>query len=606
MTTTPVDSARLSAFRSPDALRVLWRCYGYLRPYWPIVTGAYGSILLITGLNILIPQLIRGIVDDGLRAGDLNYVTGAVLALLGLAAVRGLITYFQQRWLEVASQNVAYDLRNDIQTKLTDLSFSYHDRTAAGQLLSRAIQDVERIRFLTGRATFRVVDGAVLLVGTAVLLVVMSPSLALLVLLTVPFLAWRGLAYASQSRPLSLAIQDSLGIVTTQLEQNLRGIRVVKAFAQSPAEIERFDRVNEDWFRLSAQSVRLDALNLPLLDLIVNVGSLLILVYGGWQVIQGTLTLGELVAFTTYLAQLAGPVRTMSRVIPAIAMASAAGGRIFGVLDALPEVRDLPTAAVLPPLQGRVRFENVSLAYDGRRPAVSDINFEAEPGQVIALLGSTGAGKSTLTYLISRFYDPTSGRVTIDGHDLRTVTRASLRRQIGVVLQETVLFAASIRENIAFGRPDAPEAEIVAAAQAAQAHDFILSFPDGYDTRVGEKGVTLSGGQKQRLAIARALLTDPRILILDDATASVDTETERLIQQALDRLMQDRTTFVIAHRLSTLRRADLILVLDHGRLVARGRHANLLTDSPLYAAIYERQQQLDVDHHHAGVVGEEA
>ncbi|MCC7360295.1 MAG: ABC transporter ATP-binding protein [Anaerolineales bacterium] len=612
MTTTPIDSARLSAFRSPAALRVLWRCYGYLRPYWPIVAGAYAAIFLITGLNILIPQLIRGIVDDGLRAGDLHYITWAVLALLGLAAGRGLVTYFQQRWLEVASQSVAYDLRNDLQTKLTDLSFSYHDRAAAGQLLSRAIQDVERIRFLTGRATFRVADGVVLLVGTAVLLVVMSPSLALLVLLTLPFLAWRGLAYAGQSRPLSLAIQDSLGVVTTQLEQNLRGIRVVKAFAQSPAEIERFDRVNEAWFKLSAQSVRLDAANLPLLDLIVNVGSLLILIFGGWQVIQGRLTLGELVAFTTYLAQLAGPVRTMSRVIPAIAMAGAAGGRIFGVLDALPEVRDLPGAVALPPLQGRVRFEHVSLAYEvglptGRsRPAVSDISFEAAPGQVIALLGSTGAGKSTLTYLISRFYDPTSGRVTIDGCDLRTVTRASLRRQIGVVLQETVLFAASIRENIAFGRPAASEAEIVAAAQAAQAHDFILSFPAGYDTRVGEKGVTLSGGQKQRLAIARALLTDPRILILDDATASVDTETERLIQQALDRLMQGRTTFVIAHRLSTLRRADLILVLEHGRLVARGRHDTLLTASPLYAALYARQQQLDIDHRHTSGVGEAA
>jgi ATP-binding cassette, subfamily B, multidrug efflux pump len=613
MTTTPIDTPHLKTLRDPGSLQVLWRCYGYLRPNWPIVLGAYGAVLAITGLNIAIPQLIRGIVDDGLAAANLRYVGQAVLALLLLAAVRGVITYFQQRWLEVASQNVAYDLRNDIQTKLTDLSFSYHDRTAAGQLLSRAIQDVERIRFLTGRATWRVIDGLVLLIGTAVLLVAMSPTLALLVLLTVPFLLWRGLVFASQARPLSLAIQDSLGLVTTQLEQNLRGMRVVKAFAQSPAEIVRFDRVNEDWFQLSARSSRLDAVNLPLLDLIVNVGSLLILFYGGWQVINGGLTLGELVAFTTYLAQLAGPVGVMSRVIPAIVMASAAGGRIFGVLDALPEVRDMPNAKVLPPLAGHVRFENVSLAYDagvpnGRlRPAVSDITFEARPGQVIALLGSTGAGKSTLTYLISRFYDPTSGRVTIDGYDLRQVTRASLRRQIGVVLQETVLFAASIRENIAFGRPDASEDEIVAAAQAAQAHDFILSFPDGYDTRVGEKGVTLSGGQKQRLAIARALLTDPRILILDDATASVDSETERRIQQALDKLMQGRTTFVIAHRLSTLRRADLILVLEHGRLVARGRHDTLLHDSPLYAAIYERQQQLDTDGHHAaGVVGEEA
>jgi ATP-binding cassette subfamily B protein len=600
MATAQIESTQAPTLRSPNALRVLGRCYGYLRPYQRVVASAYLAVLMMTGLNVAIPQVIRWIVDLGLRAGDLAFVGRAALGLLGLALVKAVLTYFQQRWLEVASQNVAYDLRNDIQTKLTDLSFSYHDRTEAGQLLSRAIQDVERVRFLTGRATWRLLDGLVLLAGTAVLLVWMSPSLALLVLLTVPFLLQRGLYYAGRSRPLSAMIQDQLGRVTTQLEQSLRGMRVVKAFAQAPAEIGRFDQENEEWFRLSAASSRLDAVNAPLLDLIVNAGSVLILLYGGWQVMDGTLTLGELVAFMSYLAQLAGPVRVMSRVIPAIAMASAAGERIFAILDTLPEVRDAPNARALPPARGHVRFENVSLAYDGRRPAVSDISFEARPGQIVALLGATGAGKSTLTYLISRFYDPTSGRVTIDGHDLRQVTRASLRRQIGVVLQETVLFAASIRENIAFGRPEASESEIVAAAQAAQAHDFILRMPAGYDTRVGEKGVTLSGGQKQRLAIARALLTDPRVLILDDATASVDTETESLIQAALDQLMAGRTTFIIAHRLGTLRRADLILVLEHGRIVAQGTHATLIDTSPLYAATYERQRRLEPGFERAG------
>jgi ABC-type multidrug transport system fused ATPase/permease subunit len=386
-------------------------------------------------------------------------------------------------------------------------------------------------------------------------------------------------------------IQDQLGRVTTQLEQSLRGIRVVKAFAQEEAEIARYEVENEGWFQLSAQSSRLEAVHVPMLDLIVNAGTVCILLYGGWLVIQGQLTQGELVAFTTYLAQLASPVRTIGRVIPAIAMASAAGERIFAILDEAPEVRDEPGAVSLPPLQGHVRFEHVSLAYAGGRPAVNDVSFEALPGQVIALLGATGSGKSTLTYLISRFYDPTSGRVTIDGYDLRHVRRASLRRQIGVVLQETVLFSDTIRENIAFGRPQASEDEIVAAAQAAQAHAFILATPQGYDTKVGERGVTLSGGQKQRLAIARALLTDPRILILDDATASVDTETEQAIQAALDRLMAGRTTFIIAHRLSTMRRADLILVLEQGRLVAQGQHAELMRASPLYAAIYARQQR---------------
>jgi ATP-binding cassette subfamily B multidrug efflux pump len=571
-------------------LRVLVRCYGYLRRYRRVIAAAYLGMVAIDGVNVVVPQLIRGIIDRGVTGGDLTFAGHAVLGLLGLAALRGGMTFVQQRWLEVASQGVAYDLRNDLQTKLTDLSFSFHDRSEAGQLLSRAIQDVERIRFLTGRATWRVVDGLVLGVGTAAVLTWMSPRLALLVLLTLPLLLYRAVHYASLARPLSVLIQDQLGVLTTRLEQSLRGMRVVKAFAQDQAEIERFDAVNADWFELSSLSERLDSVNGPLLDLIINLGTVIILLYGGWLIIGGRMTLGELVAFTTYLAQLAGPVRTMGRVIPAIAMAGAAGERIFAILDAEPEVSDAPDAVALPTLRGHVRFEDVSLAYGAGRPAVHDIDFEARPGQVVALLGATGAGKSTLTHLISRFYDPTRGRVTIDGYDLRRVTRASLRRQIGVVLQETTLFAATLRENIAFGRPQASEEEIVAAAQAAQAHDFILSFPQGYDTRVGERGVTLSGGQKQRVAIARALLTDPRILILDDATASVDTRTEALIQEALDRLMQGRTTFIIAHRLSTLRRADLILVLESGRIVARGTHASLTRTSPLYAEIQRRQQ----------------
>jgi ATP-binding cassette subfamily B multidrug efflux pump len=576
--------------RDWGGVRVLWRCFGYLRPYWRVMAGAYLSVAAINGLNVVMPQFIRGIIDRGLTGGDLTFAGWAALALLVLAAVKGVLTYFQQRWLEVGSQGVAYDMRNDLQTKLTDLSFSFHDRSEAGQLLSRAIQDVERIRFLTGRATWRVVDGLVLLVGTAAVLIWMSPRLALLVLLTMPVLLYRALYYASLARPLSVMIQDQLGTLTSRLEQSLRGMRVVKAFAQHQAEIERFDVVNRRWVDLSVMSEWLDAVNGPLLDLIINAGTVIILLYGGWLVIGGQMTLGEMVAFTTYLTQLSGPVRTVGRVIPAIAMAGAAGDRIFVILDADPEVRDAPDAIVLPTLRGHVRFENVALDYGGRRPAVRDINFEARPGQIIALLGATGAGKSTLTHLISRFYDPTRGRVTIDGYDLRGVTRASLRRQIGVVLQETTLFAATIRENIAFGRPDAPEAAILAAAQAAQAQEFIEQMPAGYDTEVGERGMTLSGGQKQRIAIARALLTNPRILILDDATASVDTETEQLIQEALERLMAGRTSFVIAHRLSTMRRADLILVLEKGQIVASGTHASLIQTSPLYAEIYHRQQ----------------
>jgi ATP-binding cassette subfamily B protein len=366
-------------------------------------------------------------------------------------------------------------------------------------------------------------------------------------------------------------------------------MRVVKSFAQEEAEIERFGRENGHWFNLSAKAARLEAINIPLIDFIANLGTIAVIWYGGLLVIRNQLTLGELVAFSTYLGQLTNPIRRIGLITPAIAMAGAAAERIFKVLDTVPEVKDQPGALSLPPVQGHVRFEHVSFAYTPEFHVLKDITFEALPGQIVALLGATGSGKSSIINLLPRFYDPTEGQITIEGHDTRQVTLYSLRSQFGIVLQETLLFAATIRENIAFGRPEATEEEIIAAARAAQAHDFIIKTPQGYETLVGERGITLSGGQKQRVAIARALLTDPRLLILDDATASVDTETEALIQQALARLMEGRTTFVIAHRLSTVRRAHLILVLEKGEIVARGTHETLLASSQLYREVYQHQ-----------------
>ena len=544
---------------------------------------------VIDGLSLVIPQFIRQIIDRGIRQQEIGFLGWSVLALLGLTFIKGIFTYFQGRWTEVASQTVAYDLRNEIQNKLTVLPFSYHDRTETGQLLSRAIQDVERIRFLTGRAAFRIVDGAFLLVTTAVILFTMNAKLALLVMLTLPLLLWRSLSFGRRFRPLSLAIQDQLAVLTTNLEQNLRGARVVKAFAQEDAEIGRFRQQNERWFALSALSARLDGVNIPLMDLIANLGTVAVIGYGGWLVTQNALTLGELVAFTTYLGQLTTPVRRIGLVLPAIIMASASGERIFEILDQIPDVKDAPDAVDLPKIQGQVQFEDVSFGYLKRHRVLKDIRFSAAPGQVIALLGATGSGKSTIMNLLPRFYDPTGGRVLVDGHDLRQVKLASLRSQMGIVLQETTLFAATIGENIAFSQPNATQDEIIAAAKAAQAHDFISELPDGYETHVGERGVTLSGGQKQRIAIARALLANPAILILDDATASVDTQTEQLIQTALGNLMNGRTTFVIAHRLSTVRRADQILVLERGQIVACGTHDELLEQSAHYQEIYNKQ-----------------
>ncbi len=568
---------------------ILGRSYRYLKGYLRFTTGAYVFTIVITLLTLFIPQLIRQIVDQGIGQKNPGLLASYIPTLLGIMVVKGVLTFLQGRWTEIASQGVAYDLRNALHHKLSSLSFSYHDHAQTGELLTRAIQDVERIRFLTGRATLRLFEGSILMLGTLVVLVLMNPRLGLLSLATIPILVAVAFRFGSIYRPLSQQIQQQLSVLTTRLEQNLRGSRVVKAFAQEGAEIARFERENEQWFHLSELSVRILAVNVPLIDFVASISTAIIIWFGGRLIILNQLTIGELVAFTTYLSQLVNPVRRLGQIIPAIAMAAASGERIFEILDADSKVTDAPDAIELPRIQGAVHFENVSFSYLGQQEVLKDVSFEAAPGQVIALLGATGSGKSSIISLIPRFYDSTNGRITIDDYDIRQVTLQSLRLQIGTVLQETTLFATSIRENIAMGRPDASEEEIIAAAMDAQAHNFILETPNGYDTEVGERGITLSGGQKQRIAIARTLLMNPRILILDDAMSSVDTDTERLIQIALERLMQGRTSFIIAQRLSTVRLADQILVLDHGRIAARGTHEELLRSSGLYTDLFHQQ-----------------
>lgn len=584
MSTSPLPSSTRQ-----NTGTLLIRSLSYLKPYRKMTLLIYLTMVLINAISLSMPQFIRWIIDAGVYGNNIRILSLAVAALLGLGAIRALLTYFQGRLTEVASQNVAYDLRNQIMQRLTSLSFSFHDRTETGQVLSRSIQDVERIRFLTGRALLRIVEGLLLMLGTAVILIWMDPILGLLVFLILPVLIHRAYLFGRNYRPLSLKIQDQLGVLTSKIEQNLRGAQIVKVFAQEQAEIDRFQEENDVWFELSIQAVRLEAINVPLLNLVANLGTVLIIGYGGLQVFQGSLTLGELVAFTTYLAMLVRPLNLVGRIIPILAIAASAAERIFEILDSQPDVRDHPGVVVSPDIQGAVRFDNVSFGYNKTQPVIQNVSFKVDPGQVVALLGTTGSGKSTIINLIPRFYEPTSGKILIDNHESNRFTIQSLRDHIGIVLQDTVLFAASIRENIAFGAPDASDEDIIKAASDAQAHDFILQMPNGYYTRVGERGVTLSGGQKQRIAIARALLKNPRILLLDDATSSVDTNTERQIQKALTRLMQGRTTFVIAHRLSTIRKANLILVLEKGRIVAQGTHEYLLGNSPYYAKIYNRQ-----------------
>jgi ABC-type multidrug transport system fused ATPase/permease subunit len=582
--------------RRPGGTRTLMRCMRYLRPYWPYVAGSYLLLLINNGITLSLPLIIRSIIDDGIGGGNASLIWQGVLTIMGLTLINGLFTFFSGRWTELASQSVAYDLRNAIHDKLQSLSFSYHDRSETGQLLARSVGDVDRIRFLTGRAFLRMITVTVLIITVAIAMFTMNWRLALLTLTTIPFLAYGAMDFGRRFRPMFRAIREQMDGLTTRLEQNLRGARIVTAFAQEEKEIQRFDDKNTEVFQLNIAAARIRATNMPLLQLIASAGTVLVLIYGGQLVIREQLTLGELVAFTTYVGQLTMPVRRLGWVIAAIAQSIASGERIFEILDAKSEVEDRPDAKPLGEIAGHVRFQDVSFAYFGRHNVLKDVDFEVKPGTVVALLGTTGSGKSSVINLIPRFYDPTEGRILVDGQDIRQVTVNSLREQIGIVLQDTTLFATTIRENIAFGRPDAAEADIVAAAKAASAHDFIMELQEQYETPVGERGMTLSGGQKQRIAIARAILKDPRILILDDATSSVDTDTEALIQDALAKLMKGRTSFVIAQRLSTVRQADQVLVLDRGQIVARGyrtadhtAHDELLRTSGLYAEIYHRQ-----------------
>ena len=581
-------TAELPLPSKPPPRSSLQRSFTYLRKYKNIAVGVYILALIINGLTILIPQMIRWIVDIGIIEQDMSALIMSLLGLLILTIMKGFVEFLVGRWTEVASQGVAYDIRNAIYNKLTSLSFAYHDKSQTGQLLARSISDVERIRFLTGRAILRLFQSSSLLVFTFIALLLMNAQLAILSMLLMPMIAYIAYRFGRIFRPLSLDIQQQLAEMTTVLEQNLRGSRIVKAFAQEDAEIERFEGQNQQWFDLAQTQVRVQTQHIPLIDFIASLSTVIIIWYGGNLVINEALTIGELVAFTTYLGQLINPVRRLGVIIPAVAMASAAGERIYSILDSESEVTDDPHAKELPHITGHVQFEDVSFSYFNQYSVLNRLSFEANPGEVVALLGATGSGKSTIINLIPRFYDVTSGKITIDGHDVRDVTINSLRDQIGIVLQETVLFAASIRENIAFGLASATDEEVIEAAKAAQAHEFIMAMPDGYDTDVGERGTTLSGGQKQRMAIARALLKNPRILLLDDATSSVDTETEHLIQLALERLMQGRTSFIIAQRLSTVRMADKVLVLKDGQVAAAGTHEELLNQSGLYAEIYHR------------------
>jgi len=611
----------------PAQKPALGRAISYLARYRGLAVLPYLFLVIATLAQLMVPRLVRDIIDAvthgvianaivprlqeippgvlpqvlaqlGLSQEQLLYdydnaqrlLVQAAVAILVFAALRGLFAFLQAYWAERNSQSVAFDLRNELFAKIQRLSFSYHDRTQTGQLMIRATDDVEKVRLFIGQGLLLAVGALVLLVGTLTILFTTNARLTLVVLPILPVALALFLLFGSLSQPLFNRVQVKLSALNTVLQENLAGIKVVKAFVQERREQARFGRATDDLMRQQVTIARMFSFLFPVVFLVANLGQALTLYSGGAQIIHRTLTLGEWQEFSLYLVYIFMPIAQLGIIISQMAQASASAARIFEILDAHSEVADKPGAVPLPPIQGRVRFEGVAFRYFGSgEPVLNDVSFEVQPGQTVALLGATGSGKTTIINLLPRFYDPSQGRITIDGYDLRDVTLESLRSQIGVVLQETTLFAGTIRDNIAFGRPEASLEQVIEAAKAAAAHEFILPFPQGYETPVGERGATLSGGQKQRIAIARALLLDPRILILDDSTSSVDLATEAHIQRALDRLMKGRTSFVIAQRISTVMNADLILVLDKGQVAARGTHAELLEASPLYAEIYSSQ-----------------
>ena len=514
----------------------------------------------------------------------------ALVAIIVFAALRGIFSFLQAFWAEKNSQAVAYDLRNDLYAKIQRLSFSYHDKNQTGQLMIRATDDVEKVRLFIGQGLLQLVGAVILLTGTIIILFASNVSLAWTAMPILPVAIVIFIIFASLAQPMFTKVQQKLSYLNTVLQENLAGIKVIKAFTREKEQQTKFKYAADETMNQQIAVSRLFTFMFPFVFLVANLGQAAILYVGGQQIIAGTLSLGAWQEFSLYLMYLFFPVMMFGMIITQMGQAAASAERVFEILDAKSDIVDKPDAIKLPDVNGNVKFENVTFRYfGGGEPVLNKVSFEAKPGETVALLGATGSGKTTIINLLPRFYDPSEGRITIDGYDLRDVTLDSLRSQIGIVLQETTLFSGTIRENIAFGKPEATQDEIESAARAAAAHDFILAFPEGYNTHVGERGQTLSGGQKQRIAIARALLLNPRILILDDSTSSVDLNTEAQIQKALDTLMRGRTSFVIAQRISTVINADQILVLDKGEIVEQGKHADLMEESAIYAEIYNSQ-----------------
>lgn len=608
----------------PASSGALGRAIRYLGKHRKTTFIAYGALVVATLAQLAVPELTQNMINaitDGFRANTIlsidnpvarnaaaalqgetvsgleetygsaeTLLINAALFIVAFAILRGAFAFVQTYMAEWTSQGIAYTFRNEIFSKIQRLSFSYYDRHQTGQLMIRATDDVEKVRMFIAQGLIAAFQAVLLFFATLLILFLTNWRLTLVILPILPVSFVLFTVFGRLTQPLFREVQIRLSALNTVLQENVAGIKVVKAFVRQPYEEKRFDVTNVALYQWMLRISWVFALLFPLIFFVGQIGQAAVLYFAGDQILKGMMDLGEYQKFSLYLVFIFFPIGQLGFIVSLMSQAGASAERIFEILDAESEVKDKPNAATLPPIVGRVDFKDVTFRYfNSSAPILSDVTFTAEPGETIALLGATGSGKTTIINLIPRFYDVSEGSVQIDGHDLRDVKIDSLRSQIGIVLQETNLFSGTIRDNIAFGRSDATDDEVIEAAKAAAAHDFIMEFPEGYDTRVGERGTTLSGGQKQRIAIARALLLKPSILILDDSTSSVDFATERKIQNALDDLMHGRTSFVIAQRISTVRNANKIIVLDKGQIAAMGTHEDLMENSPIYAEIYTSQ-----------------
>lgn len=565
------------------------RILSYIKPYMHRLIFAMFCTIMAAAGNLYIPWIIKDMIDEVLADKNgtmLNWIAASIIAIF---VVRGLFWYGQNYLMSYVGQSVIIDIRAAVFKKLQRLSVSFYDKNKTGTIMSYVTNDVNALQSAMVENTIEMITEGFILIGSVVAMIYLDWRLTLFTVCTFPVVLWFMEFFGKKIRKTGGRIQECTADITSVLQESVASARVIKSFVREDYEVDRFDVENRANFRANMKNAQLMATLTPVVELVAAIGVTMIIWYGGNNVINGTITAGSLVAFLTYAVNISNPIKRLTRVIGNIQKALAAAQRVFMIIDMPEEIAEGRDAKQLPEVSGKVEFQNVSFAYDDKGNVITDLSFSVKPGEVIAIVGPSGAGKSTIANLLPRFYDVNKGDIKIDGHSVREVTLDSLREQVGIVPQETMLFNGSVYNNILYGRLDATKEEIEAAAKAANAHDFIMQLTDGYETKLGDRGVNLSGGQRQRIAIARAILKNPRILILDEATSALDTESERVVQEALDRLMVGRTSFVIAHRLSTVKNADKILVLEKGNLVESGTHDELLALDGLYAHLYKIQ-----------------